>query len=61
MQQGIVMQLTEAQKTVAAYQHFTLEEWKFLTACVLKAVGDNRDKNMDKVKTLLAKFPSAVL
>ena len=55
------MQPTEAQRMAAAYAHFTLEEWKFLTACVLKAVGDNRDKNMDKVKILLAKFPSAVL
>ena len=49
------------QKLTAAYQHFTLEEWKFLTSCVLLAVQQHRGGKMDKAKTLLAKFPSAVL
>lgn len=49
------------QQMTAAYQHFTLEEWKFLTSCVLLAVQVNQGGKMDKAKTLLAKFPSAVL
>jgi hypothetical protein len=47
------MELTELQKTQAAYAHFTLEEWKLLAQAVRELPEDCYD--------ILTKFPSAVL
>jgi hypothetical protein len=57
--------MTELQKTQAAYQYFTLEEWKLLAKCVRHTEGDlygtKQAVDEDAVKTMLAKFPSVVL
>ena len=59
------MELTELQKTQAAYAHFTLDEWKILVKCVRHTEGDlygtKQAVDENKVATMLAKFPSAVL
>ena len=52
------MPLTDAQKTAAAYAHFTLEEWKLLAQCVF---NNKLDIPENKVIEMLTKFPSAVL
>ena len=54
------MPLTDAQKTAAAYAHFTLEEWK-LMATALETYYLVTDLKVARVNTVLAKFPSAVL
>ena len=62
-------QLTELQKTQAAYAHFTLEEWKLLANCVRHTARNARDGKLPQgngvkqgaVNNMLAKFPSAVL
>lgn len=58
-------ELTELQKTQAAYAHFTLAEWRLLAQCVHRRVdellGSNFELDPDVVKNILAKFPSAVL
>lgn len=59
------MELTQLQKTQAAYTHFTLEEWRLLVTCVrhhtaaIYGTLDAIDQN--KVNAMLSKFPSAVL
>ena len=57
--------MTDLQRTQAAYAHFTLEEWKLLAKCVGRTFGDlkgTRDAlDLEEVKTLLSKFPSAAL
>ena len=57
--------MTELEKTQAAYAHFTLEEWKLLAKCVQHTqcdlYGTELDVDENKVATMLAKFPSAVL
>ena len=59
------MELTELQKTQAAYAHFTLEEWKILVKCVRHTEGDlygtKQAVDENKVAAMLVKFPSAVL
>lgn len=59
------MELTKLQKTQAAYAHFTPEEWKLLVKCVSHAnamlYGTREKLDENKVATMLAKFPSAVL
>lgn len=58
-------ELTELQKTQAAYAHFTLEEWQILASCVrhhtANMYGTREAVSEEKVSALLAKFPSAVL
>jgi hypothetical protein len=62
-------QQTELQKTQAAYAYFTLEEWKLLANCVRHTANQAREGKLpqgngvtkEKVNTMLAKFPSAVL
>jgi hypothetical protein len=62
-------ELTELQKTQAAYAHFTLEEWQLLAKCVRHVAREARENKLpqgngvtqNKVNTMLAKFPSAVL
>ena len=62
-------ELTELQKTQAAYAHFTLEEWQLLAKCVQHTARNARDGSLpqghsvkqDAVNNMLAKFPSAVL
>jgi hypothetical protein len=59
------MPLTDAQKTAAAYAHFTLEEWQLLAKCVNQThaylYGTKQELDKEKVFAMLAKFPSAVL
>ena len=58
-------ELTELQKTQAAYAYFTLEEWQLLVLCVdhfrVTMSGTREALNEKKVDAMLAKFPSAVL
>lgn len=62
-------QLTPLQKTQIAYAHFTVEEWKLLTKCVMHVAKEARDGNLPqgngvtqaKVNAMLAKFPSVFL
>jgi hypothetical protein len=62
-------ELTGLQKMQIAYAHFTLEEWHLLAKCVSHVVKEARDGKLpqghgvtqNKVHTMLAKFPSAVL
>lgn len=58
-------ELTELQKTQAAYAHFTLQEWQLLAKSV-KHYWDTMEDTAeapqeDAVNKVLAKFPSAVL
>lgn len=57
--------MNELQRTQAAYQHFTLEEWKLLARCVRHAFGDLEGTPaailLAKVAEMLQKFPSASL
>lgn len=59
------MELTEAQKTQAAYAYFTLEEWQYLVQCVRHRTaamhGTKQAMPVSKVNDMLTKFPSAVL
>ena len=59
------MQLTELQKTQAAYAHFTLDEWKYILQCVRHHTaahyGMSMPLSVSKVNDMLSKFPSAVL
>ena len=58
-------QLTELQKTQAAYAHFTLEEWKLLARCLRHAEatleGTREPVPLGMFNNILCKFPSAVL
>jgi hypothetical protein len=60
-----VKYLTDFQRMQVAYAYFTLEEWKLLARCVYATEGGaygTREAAVDeKVATMLAKFPSAVL
>lgn len=56
------MELTELQKTQAAYAHFTLEEWKLLAyLCRVEHNVTSDCVRFEMLKNILCKFPSAVL
>jgi len=56
------MELTELQKTQAAYAHFTLDEWTLLSfLCRRESNVTENNARYDLLQAILVKFPSAVL
>ena len=55
------MELSELQKTQAAYAHFTLEEWKLLANLCQHPAWTPTHKQYELLKSILTKMPSAVL
>lgn len=59
------MELSQLQKTQAAYAHFTLEEWKILARCLRHTEGDlygtKQAVPLGAFNNILVKFPSAAL
>lgn len=50
-------ELTELQKTITAYQHFTLEQWQAMARAMAVAPGMTEFEKL----AILQKFPSAAL
>lgn len=55
------VQLTELQKTQAAYAYFTLEEWKMIAEGIRKLRPVNTSFHLKEINNILVKLPSAAL